>query len=95
MKKLEIDLGVEISEDKENGGYLLPIKTQFEIGDWVGDIISLDVESQSIWFRYGLIHILEAGWNDEEYQEVRDMLKLYFDGNTATAILGRIRRFFI
>lgn len=91
--KLKIDLTKAIKEDLENGGYLIPIKTPFKQGDCYGDLISVDVETQCLWFDYRIAYVLEAGQKSEEYQEISDWLNEVFEGaQIGTSILGYIRR---
>ena len=90
---LEIDLNKGLIEDDKSDGYLISIKSPFIHGDCYGDLISIDVDSQSLWFDYRLKYVLEPGWNSEEYIEIEKWLNSIFKGSQiGSSILGFIRK---
>ena len=92
--KLKIDLAQGVKEDSEHGGYLIPIKTLFTQGDSFSDYISIDLESQALWFNSYIYSTIEAGWRSEEYQELSKWLKENFEGpQIESSIIGYIRKF--
>ena len=91
--KLKLDLSKGVIEDIKYGGYLIPISTPFNYGDSFSDYISIDKESQSLWFSSYIYSVIRAGWKSEEYQELKDWLNESFQGpEIGTSIIGYIRK---
>jgi len=98
--KFIIDLKEQIKPDEEYGGYTIPIKLKnskcnFTQGDCYGDLIAIDVDSQSLWFRDAIYSVLQAGWKDEEYIELSEFLTYNFGSGMDSAICGKLRRHFL
>lgn len=92
MAKLKLGNSMP-AEDHESGGYLLHIESEVLRSDCVTDVISIDKDSNAIWFDSRISSILDAGWRDPEYIEIEQWIKDNFEGDQiGPSILGRIRR---